>query len=254
MDYRVDLPEFHGPMDLLLYLVKKNEVDVRDIPIAQVAVQFQHYLGLLQVADIELAGDFLVMAATLMEIKSKMLLPHAEAEAATEEADPRQELVRQLIEYKTFKEAAARLETRATEQQRRMPRHAVAEPAGPGGPPSVQPVELWDLVTAFGRLLSETKALEPTSVVEDDTPQHVYQDMVRESLRAEPRVLFRDLFSPPYHRMRLVGLFLAVLELIRRFEVVLEQDGMFGEIWIGPATNPDPSISDPSEPERQRGR
>jgi segregation and condensation protein A len=237
MDYRVDLPEFHGPLDLLLYLVKKNEVDVRDIPIAQVAGQFQEYLSLLQVADIELAGDFLVMAATLMEIKSKMLLPHAEAEAAGEEADPRRELVRQLVEYKKFKEAAARLESRAAEQQRRLPRAVppVAHAPGSPGPVAVQPVELWDLVTAFGRLLSETKALEPTAVVEDDTPQHVYQDLVRDRLKAEGRVRFRDLFTPPYHRARLVGLFLAVLELIRRFEAALEQDGIFGEIYVSPA-------------------
>jgi segregation and condensation protein A len=251
MDYRVDLPEFHGPLDLLLYLVKKNEVDVRDIPIAQVAGQFQEYLALLQVADIELAGDFLVMAATLMEIKSKMLLPHAEAEAAGEEADPRRELVRQLVEYKKFKEAAARLESRAAEQQRRLPRQAVQLAPGdsPGGntPPAVQPVELWDLVTAFGRLLSETKALEPTAVVEDDTPQHVYQDLVRDRLKAEGRVRFRDLFTPPYYRARLVGLFLAVLELIRRFEAALEQDGIFGEIYVSPAAPP--SASSPSEPE-----
>jgi segregation and condensation protein A len=98
----------------------------------------------------------------------------------------------------------------------------------------VQPVELWDLVSAFGRLLSETKALEPTAVVEDETPQQVYQDTVRDSLLSAPRVRFRDLFGPPYHRARLVGLFLAVLELMRRGEAVLEQDGLFGEIWISP--------------------
>jgi len=241
MDYRVDLPEFHGPLDLLLYLVRKNEVDVRDIPIAQVAAQFQDYLGVLQVADIELAGDFLVMAATLMEIKSKLLLPHAETEAAEEDADPRRELVRQLVEYKKFKEAAARLETRAAEQQRRLPRQPVAQPTAPAGPPAVQPVELWDLVSAFGRLLSETRALEPTAVVEDETPQQVYQDLVRETIRTSGRVPFRDLFSPPYHRARLVGLFLAVLELIRRFEAVLEQDGLFGEIYVGPATRDGPA-------------
>ena len=240
MDYRVDLPEFHGPLDLLLYLVKKNEVDVRDIPIAHIAGQFREHLAVLQVADIELAGDFLVMAATLMEIKSKMLLPHAEAEPAGEEADPRRELVRQLVEYKKFKEAAARLETRAAEQQRRLPRQAVTQLApgdspGAKSPPPVQPVELWDLVTAFGRLLSETKALEPQEVVEDDTPQHVYQDLVRERLRSANRVRFRDLFSPPYYRARLVGLFLAVLELIRQCEAVLEQDGLFGEIYLSPA-------------------
>src|SRR5439155_8318135 len=115
MDYRVELPDFHGPLDLLLYLVKKNEVDVRDIPIARIAAQFQEYLSFLQVADIELAGDFLVMAATLMEIKSRMLLPQPGdgAAAAVETDDPRRELVKQLVEYKKFKEAAARLEERA---------------------------------------------------------------------------------------------------------------------------------------------
>jgi segregation and condensation protein A len=247
MDYRVDLPEFHGPLDLLLYLVKKNEVDVRDIPIALIAEQFRQYLDILQAADIDLAGDFLVMAATLMEIKSRMLLPQAEnTTAGDEEADPRRELVHQLIEYKKFKEAAARLESRAAEQQRRLPRQAVSylapgESPGVKLPPEVQPVELWDLVTAFGRLLNETKALEPTAVVEDDTPQQVYQDTVRDSLQIGGRVRFRDLFTPPYHRVRLVGLFLAILELIRRFEAVLEQDGIFGEIWLAPA----PAVESP---------
>jgi segregation and condensation protein A len=99
----------------------------------------------------------------------------------------------------------------------------------------VQPVELWDLVTAFGRLLSETKALEPQQVVADETPQHVYRDVVRAALAAGPRVRFRDLFTPPYHRVRLVGLFLAVLELIKQREVVLEQAEAFGDIWLSAA-------------------
>ena len=236
MDYRVELPDFHGPLDLLLYLVKKNEVDVRDIPIARIAEQFQQYLAVLQVADVELAGDFLVLAATLMEIKSKLLLPQPAATgAAAAEADPRRELVKQLVEYKKFKEAAARLEERADARQRRLPRQPVDAPAGPSGPPPVQAVELWDLVSAFGRLLSETQALQPRQVVVDETPLSVYVDAIRARLASAPRVPFRELFTPPHHRARLVGLFLAVLELIRRFEAVLEQDGMFGEIWLGPA-------------------
>src|SRR5438105_1657959 len=109
MDYRVDLPVFRGPLDLLLYLVKRNEVDVCDIPIARIAEQFRAYLDVLQLIDVELAGDFLVMAATLMEIKSRMLLPRGE-ESAEEDEDPRLELVRQLIEYKKYKDAAALLE------------------------------------------------------------------------------------------------------------------------------------------------
>jgi segregation and condensation protein A len=216
-------------------------VDVLDIPVARIAAQFQEHLAVLQVADVELAGDFLVMAATLMEIKSKMLLPHDAAAPAAEAEDPRRELVRQLVEYKKFKEAAARLETRAAEQRRRLPRRPAAVPAGPAGPPPVQPVELWDLVTAFGRLLSETKALEPQQVVADETPQHVYRDQVLAGLAAAPRVRFRDLFTPPYHRVRLVGLFLAVLELIKQREVVLEQAEAFGDIWLAAAAPPAPT-------------
>jgi segregation and condensation protein A len=240
MDYRVELPDFHGPLDLLLYLVKKNEVDVRDIPIAKIAAQFQQYLSLLQVADIELAGDFLVMAATLMEIKSRMLLPQSgDAPAATAEADdPRRELVKQLVEYKKFKEAAARLEARADARQRRLPRQPVEPPTGPSGPPPVQAVELWDLVSAFGRLLSETQALQPRQVVVDETPLSVHVDAIRARLASERRVRFRDLFTPPYHRSRLVGLFLAVLELIKLREVTLEQPEVFGDIWLSASPSP----------------
>src|SRR5437773_12286624 len=109
MEYQVDLDVFHGPLDLLLYLVKRDEIDLRDIPIARVAEQFKQYLDVLQVIDVERVGDFLVMAATLAELKSKLLLPRPE-ESDVEEEDPRQELVRQLLEYKRFKDAAALLE------------------------------------------------------------------------------------------------------------------------------------------------
>src|SRR5215831_18650612 len=134
-DYQVNLETFRGPLDLLLYLVKRDEVDVRDIPIARVAEQFKEYLDVLALIDVERAGDFLVMAATLMEIKSKMLLPRA-PEAAEAEEDPRLELVRQLVQYKRFKDAAALLEARAEEQSQRLPRQPPAGPsAAPGQPP-----------------------------------------------------------------------------------------------------------------------
>src|SRR5580692_8170430 len=120
-DYQVDLDTFRGPLDLLLYLVKRDEVDIRDIMIARVAEQFKRYLDVLSLIDVERAGDFLVMAATLMEIKSRLLLPRTEPEGAEEE-DPRQELVRQLLQYKQFKDAAALLEARAEEHGQRRPR------------------------------------------------------------------------------------------------------------------------------------
>src|SRR5215469_10987470 len=149
-DYLVDIDTFRGPLDLLLYLVKRDEVDIRDIPIARVTEQFQEYLDALQLIDVEGAGDFLVMAATLLEIKSKQLLPRPE-ESAEPEDDPRLELVKQLVQYKKFKDAAALLEARAEEQSQRLPRQPVALPTN-AGPPPLKPVELWDLVSAFGRL------------------------------------------------------------------------------------------------------
>ena len=231
MDYQVDLDTFRGPLDLLLFLVKRHEVDVLDIPIAKITEQYFEYLNVLKQIDVERAGEFLVMAATLMEIKSKMLLPQ-DANVPEDVEDPRRELVQQLVEYRKFKDAAAALETRAIEQSSRVPRQALDEPRSDGGPPPVRPVELWDLVSAFGRLLREAAALQPTPIVVDDTPQHVYQAQIRQRLKREERVPFALLFTPPHYRSRLIGLFLAILEMIRTGQVTVEQPDPFGEIWI----------------------
>jgi segregation and condensation protein A len=227
--YQVDLDAFRGPLDLLLYLVKRDEVDVLDIPIAHIAEQFKHYLEVLRAIDVERAGDFLVMASTLMEIKSKMLLPRPPEEDQPPE-DPRRELVRQLIQYKRFKEAAALLEEWAQRQSQRLARVPPAQPAARA--PVLKPVELWDLVSAFGRLMRETLTLQPQAVVIDHTPLHVYMEQVVERLRREGRLPFRALFDPPHTRARLVGLFLAILELTKGRRVVPEQAEVFGEIWV----------------------
>ena len=133
MDYKIELDTFRGPLDLLLFLVKRNEVDIADIPIAKIAEQFLAYLNVLELVDVEWAGEFLVMAATLMEIKSRLLLPRAEEGAAADE-DPRLELVKQLIEYKKYKEAAALLEEQAERQMTRAAAQALgdARSARPG--------------------------------------------------------------------------------------------------------------------------
>ena len=229
MPYTVALDAFHGPLDLLLFLVKRNEVDVLDIPIAKVADQFRDYLLVMQHLDVELAGDFVVMAATLMEIKSRMLLP-AGAEAAEEEHDdPRRELVKQLLEYRKFKDAAAALEERAEARGTRLARHELPEPTATAAP-TVKPVELWDLVSAFARLMRETQAAQTTTIAVDDTPQHVYEAQIKERVAVEKRVPFRSVFAPPHTKPRLIGAFLAVLELVRNHGVGLELDG--DEIWL----------------------
>lgn len=232
MDYQVNLETFRGPLDLLLYLVKHDEIDIRDIPIARVTAQFVEYMRVIQMIDVELAGDFLVMAATLMEIKSRMLLPR-DPEAADEEDDPRQELVRQLLEYKKFKDAAALLEAQAARHMSRLPRQAV-EPVAEVDPAQqpLRAVELWDLVSAFGRLMRETLALAPQQIVIDETPIHVHMETIVARLADAPHLSFRELFTPPFTRGRLLGLFLATLELIKARQVVAEQPEPFGEIVL----------------------
>lgn len=235
MDYQVQLDSFRGPLDLLLYLVKRNEVDIRDIPIARIAEQFLDYLRVLEIVDVEHAGDFLVMAATLMEIKSKMLLPRAELDA-DDASDPRLELVRQLIEYKKFKDAASLLETRAEQASSRMARVPAekVQPVDPAQQPLAS-VELWDLVSAFGRLMRETLALAPKQIIVDETPIHVHMETILARLEQDDRVGLRDLFTPPYSKSRLVGLFLAMLELIKGKRIIIEQPDPFEDIWIAKA-------------------
>jgi segregation and condensation protein A len=167
-----------------------------------------------------------------------MLLPRSEEEQ-TEEDDPRLELVKQLIEYKKYKEAAALLEDQAERQLARLPR-LPAEPArnlDPAHAP-LSRVELWDLVSAFGRLMRETSALQPRTIVLDETPIHVHMERIMELVGQRARTPFREIFTPPHSRGRLLGLFLAILELIKANRVMADQAELFGEIWLTLANDP----------------
>jgi segregation and condensation protein A len=231
-DYTVDLPPFRGPLDLLLFLVKHNEVDLSDIPIAKITEQFLAYLNVIQVIDVEAAGEFLVMAATLMEVKSKMLLPRAEDDEKADE-DPRLELVKQLIEYKKYKEAAALLEEQSQKQMARLARVPMELPEPPDlARQPLRKVELWDLVSAFGRLMRETAALQPSHIVIDETPIQVHMERIVEILKRQERASLTELFTPPHSRGRLLGLFLATLELIKSCTIWVEQPDSFGELWL----------------------
>ena len=232
MSYQIRLDAFHGPLDLLLYLVKKEEVDVMEISIASVAEQFLVYLQTVRQLDVEFAGEFLVMAATLMEIKSRALIPQEEDSAkAPDAADPRRELVRQLLEYRRFKDAAAKLEEQADKHALRYAR-IPSESTAPTGAPMVRSVELWDLVSAFARLLRETQSNQPQAVVIDDTPQQVYEVRILTLLADRGELDFAELFERPYHKLRLIGIFLALLELIKSGRVTLTQDEPFGPIRV----------------------
>jgi segregation and condensation protein A len=235
MSYQVDLEVFRGPLDLLLFLVRRDEVDIRDIPIARIADQFKQYLDVLKFVDMEVAGDFLVMASTLMEIKSRMLLPRPE-EAQDDEADPRLELVRQLIEYQKFKEATSLLDAQAEQQAQRLGRMPVTARAGPDpGRQPLRPVELWDLVSAFGRLMRETLAGQPETIGVDFTPMQVYIDSIVQRLQRDGSMTFSALFEPPHTRGRLIGFFLAILELTKAARIQFAQDELFQDFKVMPA-------------------
>ena len=226
-DYRVHLEIFAGPLDLLLYLVRKEEVDIYDIPIAKITDQYLHYLEMLKSLDIDLASDFLVMAATLMEIKSAMLLPRAEPDQlqADELGDPRAELIRQLLEYKRFKDAANLLEAAAGEHGQRFSRPAGIERLRPDAEPEldIEQVSVWDLLEAFDSICKATGAITDTRLIKDDTPIDLYQVEILARLQTEGPMPFVRIFERAPSRVVMIGLFLALLELIRAKLVWAEQ-------------------------------
>lgn len=232
MEYKVELDTYRGPLDLLLYLVKRNEVDIRDIPIALITEQYLAYLDVLKVVDVEQTADFLVMAGTLIEIKSRSLLPRSDSNAEEEE-DPRHSLVQQLLEYKRFRELAELLEKRAEHQGLRVPRTGPAWPLEEQSDlPPVGPVEVWDLISAFSRLVRETMAQEYAEVFVDDTPIQVWINELLSHLAKKGRAKFDELFVPPRTRRRLLGLFLALLDLMKSGTITAEQEQPFGDIWV----------------------
>lgn len=219
-DYRVNLDIFAGPVDLLLYLVRKEEVDIYDIPIAKITDQYLRYVEMLKQFDIDLAGDFLVMAATLMEIKSAMLLPRAEPEAAASEdaADPRSELIRQLLEYKKFKDAANLLDAAAEQQRERFGRPTnLIDRLAPDAEPEVDmdQVSVWDLLEAFDTVCKSIGTTVYTGHIKDDTPIDLYQIEILHRLQSEGPMTFERIFESKPNRLVMVGIFLALLELIR---------------------------------------
>jgi segregation and condensation protein A len=229
-DYRVNLDIFAGPMDLLLYLVRKEEVDIYDIPIAKITDQYLRYMDLIKQFDVDVAGDFLVMAATLMEIKSAMLLPRADPEsmAAEDASDPRSELIRQLLEYKKFKDAANLLDAAAERQQERFCRpSSLIRKLAPQAEQQIDmdQVSIWDLLEAFDAICKATgNSASYTGHIKDDTPIDLYQIEVLHRLQTDGPLTFERVFDFGSNRLVMVGIFLAVLELIRAKLIWAEQN------------------------------
>lgn len=251
--YRVELDRFSGPLDLLLFLVRRNELDLLNLPIAQITSQFQRFMSALQFLDLDLAGDFVVMASTLIEIKSRLVLPSTEEEEILVETtdDPRNGLIQQLLEYKKFKEAAHALEERAAEWQERYPRLSSERPEDARDISSdrIKGVELWDLVSALSRILERKVIQEESKIRYDDTPISTYVEQIGAKVQSEGKVAYTTLFDNAAQRSRIIGIFLAILELLRHHSFRAEQSECFGEIWIlPPEVITDPNTQSMPEP------
>ena len=242
-DYRVNLDSFAGPMDLLLYLIRKDEVDVYDIPISKITDQYVRYIDMLKDFDIDLAGDFLVMAATLMHIKSAMLLPKEVAEEISEDGeliDPRSELIGQLLEYKKYKDAANLLESAAESREDRFSRPSTIIDGlkGESEPElDIDQVNVWDLLEAFDRVMKATGSYLDISHIKDDTPIDLYQIDILNNLQLRGPMSFGSIFEGVHSRVRMVGLFLALLELSRGKLIWIEQDESSGAFIIKALTD-----------------
>ncbi len=231
--FRAKLPIFYGPIDLLLYLVRKNELDIRDIPIASVLDQYLEFVSLIQEIDVNAAGDFLSLASTLIEIKASEILPGEES-LEEEVDDPKQELVEQLLEYKKFCDVSQRLQSRSEQWQLRFPRLANDLPSRRRSiaDEPIREVELWDLVSAFGRMLRENEPKIKYEVVYDDTPISTHMRRIHLRLQNEERIAFRRLFRAGDHKTKLIGMFMASLELVRHEFANITQEILFGEIEL----------------------
>jgi segregation and condensation protein A len=242
MDFRVQLDMFRGPLDLLLYLVRKQELDIADLPIALVTEQYLAHLEVIEQLDVSAVGDFLELASTLIEIKSQFVLPRG-GEVTEPWDDPRDAIVQRLLEYKKYKDAASILDERSRDWQQHYPRLASDLPGrqiDPAGQP-IREVELWDLVSALGRLLRDSQAVQPATIVYDETPIQVYMQRIHSRLARQQRAAFSELFEPGMHKSAIVGVFLAILELVRHHSVRTEQNELHGEIWIVPGDGFDPT-------------
>jgi segregation and condensation protein A len=243
-DYKVQFEVFEGPLDLLLYLIKKEEVDIYEVNLTRLATQFIEYVDVMRMLDLDIAGEFLVMASTLMYIKSRELLPKEQQVENPEEdegEDPRWELIRQLVEYKKFKDAAAQLQAREWEQEHTFPRlpirpDATAPAAAPRGEAS-----LFDLINAVADVLKRLGQREDLrEIFEDKWSVSEKIEFLLKLTAERGSAKFSELFSGATSRAEVVCTFLALLELIRLKQLVCVQAGDFEEIEITRAPVPEP--------------
>ncbi len=243
---KISLPVFEGPLDLLLYLIRREKIDIHDIPIAPITRQYMEYLDLMRELNLDVAGEFMVMAATLIHIKSKMLVPvqPTEAEGEEEPVDPREELVRRLLEFQRYKEAAGVLHQQAQIRAAQWTRPDTVLPTFDDTGEEMLEAGLYDLVAAFKELLDRRKTLLAHEVESEGPPVEERMEELLAMIREGESLEFLDLFAALETKIAMITTFLALLELIRLKRVRVYQRGMFGPIRvfrpIGPPTTDHP--------------
>jgi segregation and condensation protein A len=247
---RVRVPVFEGPLDLLLHLIQRDELDIRDIPIAKITREYLETLELMRELDLEVAGEFLVMAATLMRIKARMLLPPAITEE--EEEDPRESLVRQLLEYSRFKEAALGLGALESERRMHYERGAPAQLEDPDSPESREllPVSMFRLLDALKTVLTRQAPPLVHTVHAESISLEEAIGLMETQLRSRSKLLFEELLEHFWTRLEKITAFLGLLELLKLGTVQATQEALFGPIWIewrGDAPPPDETTDESTE-------
>jgi len=248
----VQLGIFEGPLDLLLHLIKKNEVSITDIPIATITEQYLATLELMQNLDLDVAGEFLVMAATLIHIKSRMLLPVEDGETEEDEGvDPRQDLVRRLLEYQRFKDAATELEQREVLTRDVFVRSTSSTEEAPAL--GFREVSLFELLTALRRVIERLPKDDAHEVILEKITVREKMTLILDILRARGNVLFEALFSEVKSRMEIVVTFLAMLELVKMRAIRIFQEELNGPIHIEAAVGIEQAVERVAMQETEEG-
>jgi segregation and condensation protein A len=234
----IKIPVFEGPFDLLLHLIRENKLDIYDIPISVITSQYLEYIEIMKELNLEIAGDFLVMAATLIQIKSRMLLPPDEEAAAEEQEDPRLDLVQRLLDYQKYKEAASDLRTKEEEWMRIFHKEPLAEEGEEEGELYLFDLSLFDLLDAFKKILDKAPP-EIVSITRETLTVKDRISMIMEIIEGKEAVRFEDLFRDGISRVQLIITFVSLLELIRLGLARVYQEKQFGNIWvINPSNQP----------------
>lgn len=229
MSYHVRLTQFEGPLDLLMHLIRRDKINVQDIPISHITKEYLSYIEIMQELRLEVAGEFFVMAATLMRIKAQMLLPRRPEEE--DEEDPREELVRNLLEYRKFKEAANHFAEKESDRRKVFTRPAAKPPEGEQEP-SLMEVSVFDLVDAFKKVMDDLKKQISYRIEKESHTVEEKIDHIRGKVDTSSEVLFTELFSGETDRLEIIVTFLAILEMVKLGELSARQMTTSGDVWL----------------------